>query len=187
MPSSRDPVIDPSLRSRQRFRARQWIDEGNHTKVTGIMTTAPAIVRHANPLVRWLLRAGAPMGPNILLTVRGRRTGTPRTAPVAIAEIEGRLFVIGAYGDVNWVRNLRAAGHGQIRSRDRDVHVTAHELDRAAASTFYREAMPAFVGRLPLLGRLFVRVLFAVAGPEILSDPVRAAEAHPVFELRPVP
>ena len=50
------------------------------------MTQAPALVRASNPLTRRLLRLGLPMGPNVLLTVRGRSSGLPRTAPVAVAE-----------------------------------------------------------------------------------------------------
>ena len=79
------------------------------------MTQAPAIVRASNPLTRGLLRLGVPMGPNVLLTVRGRTSGLPRSAPVAIAGLDGRRWIIAAYGDVQWVRNLRAAGEGDLR------------------------------------------------------------------------
>jgi len=151
------------------------------------MTQAPALVRYSNPLVRRLLRLGTPMGPNTLLTVRGRRSGAPRSAPVAIAAIQGRLFVIGAYGDVNWVRNLRAAGEAELRLQGEQVHVEARELDPAAGEAFFGTTLPAFVRGLPLLGRLFVRVLFGLAAPEILHDPARAAAIHPVFELRHTP
>jgi deazaflavin-dependent oxidoreductase (nitroreductase family) len=147
------------------------------------MTTAPAIVRAANPLTRRLLRLGLPMGPNVLLTVRGRSTGLPRTAPVAIAEIDGRRYVIGAYGEVHWVRNLRAAGQAEIRLRGRAVTVTAHELDRDAARRFFGDTLTSYVAGLPWFGRLFVRILFQVAAPEILNDPERAAATRPVFEL----
>lgn len=148
------------------------------------MTQAPALIRFSNPITRRLLRIGVPMGPNLLLTVRGRTTGRPRTAPVAVAEIDGRRWVIGAYGEVHWVRNLRAAGEAVIRSGDRTEHVTAVELDRDTARAFFRDRLPAYVATLPLLGRLFIRVLFRLAAPEVLSDPGRAAALHPVFELR---
>ncbi|TAL05614.1 MAG: deazaflavin-dependent nitroreductase, partial [Chloroflexota bacterium] len=41
------------------------------------MTQAPAFVRASNPLTRRMLRLGMPMGPNVLLTVRGRTSGLP--------------------------------------------------------------------------------------------------------------
>jgi deazaflavin-dependent oxidoreductase (nitroreductase family) len=147
-------------------------------------TRAPWLVRASNPLTNRLMRLGMPMGPNVPLTVRGRTSGLPRTAPVAVVEIGERRYVIGAYGDVQWVRNLRAAGEAQIKVRGREVHVTAHELDPAAAREFYAETLPAFVRTLPWFGRRFADVLFGAVAPEILHDPEKAAEKRPVFELR---
>lgn len=148
------------------------------------MTTAPAFVRASNPLSRRLLRLGTPMGPNVLLTVRGRTSGLPRSAAVAVVELDGRRWVIGAYGDVQWVRNLRAAGSAEIRVRGTNEPVVARELDSAEATDFYARILPTYVRRLPWFGRLFARILFAAAAPEVRSDPERAAITRPVFELR---
>jgi deazaflavin-dependent oxidoreductase (nitroreductase family) len=148
------------------------------------LTRAPALIRRSNPLTGALLRRGLPMGPNVLMTVRGRVSGEPRTAPVAVPEIDGRRYVIGAYGDVNWVRNLRAAGEADLRAHGRTEHVRAIELDRAAATAFFGETLPTFIKRLPWFGRGFARFLFGLVGPEVLGDPARAAETRPVFEIR---
>ena len=150
------------------------------------MTSAPTFVRASNPLSRRLLRLGLPAGPNVLLTVRGRSTGVPRTVPVAILELDGRRWIIGAYGDVQWVRNLRAAGEAEIRVRGHDEPVIARELDDAEATDFYARVLPTYVSRLPWFGRVFARILFAAAAPEVRSDPARAAVTRPVFELRSV-
>ena len=147
------------------------------------MSQAPALIRLSNPLARGLLRLGVPMGPNTLLTVRGRTSGEPRSAPVAIVEIGGRRWTMGAYGEVHWVRNLRAAGEGDIRLHGQDVHVQAHELSRTEAETFYGETLRGYIAKLPALGRAFARLLFSAAGPEVLDDPQQAARTHPVFEL----
>jgi deazaflavin-dependent oxidoreductase (nitroreductase family) len=144
---------------------------------------APRFVRGSNPLTRRLLRAGLPMGPNTLLTVRGRTSGEPRSAPVAVLHLKGRRYVIGAYGDVHWVRNLRAAGEGTIREHGQDVPVSALELGHDEAVEFYRVTLPGFVAALPRIGRGFARVLFSLAGPEVLDDPEKAATTRPVFEL----
>jgi deazaflavin-dependent oxidoreductase (nitroreductase family) len=148
------------------------------------MTQAPALVRYSNPLTRRLLRIGVPMGPNLLLTVRGRATGQPRTAPVAVVEVDGRRWIVGAYGEVQWVRNLRAAGEADIEVRGRREHVTAVALDRDEATAFFRDVLQPYVRSFPLLGRVFGRLLFGLIAPEILTDPARAAELRPVFELR---
>jgi len=144
----------------------------------------PAFIRWTNPISRRLLRLGFPMGPNILLTVRGRTSGEPRSAAVAVVELEGRRWVIGAYGDVNWVRNLRAAGEGAIRVHGHDVRVAARELDRAEATAFFGRTLPTYLASLPWLGRRFARLLFGVIGPEVMTDPERAAATRPVFEIR---
>ena len=148
---------------------------------------APLFVRGSNPLTRRLLSAGLPMGPNTLLTVRGRTSGVPRSAPVAILNVDGRRYVIGAYGDVQWVRNLRAAGEGTIREHGREVAVTARELEGAEAVEFFGVTLRGFVARLPWFGRAFARFLFGLVGREVLDDPERAARTRPVFELTLAP
>jgi deazaflavin-dependent oxidoreductase (nitroreductase family) len=149
------------------------------------MTQAPSLIRHSNPLATRLLRLGVPAGPNVLLTVPGRKSGMPRTVPVAVPEIGGRRYVMGAYGDVSWVRNLRAAGAGTIHQDGRDVRVRAIELEPARAEEFFR-ALPEYVASFPWYGRFFGRALFGILAPELLNDPARAARLHPVFELVPV-
>src|SRR5207245_10863998 len=99
---------------------------------------------------RRLMGAGVPMGPNALLTVRGRRTGTPRTTPVAVMEVKGRRWVIGTFGDVNWVRNLRAAGEGSLRIGPRQRPLRAVELTPAERADFFRNTLGPYVRRVPL-------------------------------------
>jgi deazaflavin-dependent oxidoreductase (nitroreductase family) len=147
------------------------------------MKRAPALVRLSNPLSRGLLRLGMPMGPNTLLTVRGRTSGEPRSAAVAIMEMEGKRWIIGAYGAVQWVQNLRAAGEADIQLKGKTIHVRTTELDHEAATIFFRETLPAYVAHFPRIARAFAKVLFGSVAPEILSDPARAAETRPVFEL----
>ncbi|MGI8929417.1 MAG: nitroreductase family deazaflavin-dependent oxidoreductase [Candidatus Limnocylindrales bacterium] len=125
------------------------------------------------------------MGPNVLLTVKGRTSGEPRSAPVAIVEIDGRRWIMGAYGEAHWVQNLRAAGEADLLTHGRTEHVRATELDRAAAVEFFRHTLPGFIGRLPWFGRAFGRALFSLVAREIVHDPERAALTRPVFELLP--
>jgi deazaflavin-dependent oxidoreductase (nitroreductase family) len=140
----------------------------------------PAFVRLVDPLVHGLLRLGVPMGPNTLITVRGRRSGEPRSAAVALVEIGDRRWVVSAYGETQWVRNLRAAGEGMIRVGGRDEPVDAMELTQAQAVEFFRDVLEPYVHAFPLpvrlVGRIFTRDIFA--------DPVGTAARRPVFELR---
>ncbi|HVR80455.1 MAG TPA: nitroreductase family deazaflavin-dependent oxidoreductase [Acidimicrobiia bacterium] len=143
-------------------------------------TEIPWFIRAINPLVQTLLEWGIPMGPNMLLTVRGRKSGQPRTAGVAVVEIEGRHWVIGSYGEVNWVRNLRAAGEGVMHRGRTSQRVVARELGKAEAAVFFRELLAPYVAALPWIGRRWVPA-------EILEDPDGTANAFPVFELRVQP
>jgi deazaflavin-dependent oxidoreductase (nitroreductase family) len=44
------------------------------------------------------------------LTVPGRRSGKPRSTPVAVLEYGGEHYLIVPRGNTHWARNLRAAG-----------------------------------------------------------------------------
>ena len=101
----------------------------------------PSLVPILNPMIRRLLRAGLPFGPNVLLTVRGRSSGTPHTFPVAVLEHDGRRFVQSPFGDVNWVRNLRAAGEAVLSRGDATEEVEAVELPPERAALIFRGAL----------------------------------------------
>src|SRR5579863_1972745 len=94
------------------------------------------LLRMLNPLARRMIAAGMPTGaPNVLLTVRGRRTGKPRTVPVGMVELDGRMFVQASYGESGWVQNLRVAGEATLAEHHHEVQVHPVELppDEAAA------------------------------------------------------
>ena len=116
--------------------------------------------RVVNPITRWL---GGPT-----LTVRGRRTGRPVRTPVPTLEVGGARYLVSGGGETHWVRNLRAAGQGELRNgRTRElfraVEVGGDEHDRVVAA--YREHMG-----------WRAREFFAA-----LPDPAD----HPVFRVEP--
>src|SRR5579871_4009525 len=103
---------------------------------------APTYVRVANVMTTNLLRAGFPLvGPGLivgkyrmyLFTVRGRKSGIPRTVPVAIMERDGKRYLGSPFGIVDWVRNLRAAGEAVLTRARRSETVSARELSPAEA------------------------------------------------------
>src|SRR2546428_7951252 len=69
----------------------------------------PFFVPLFNPIARRMLRGGVPLGPNALLTVRGRSSGVDRTTPVAVVAIGGPPRGVATIGDVKRARDLRAA------------------------------------------------------------------------------
>src|SRR4051794_25273407 len=92
-----------------------------------------------NAITRPLLAAGMPMASNGLLTVAGRRTGLPRTTPVAIIGVSGKSWVWAPWGDVQWVRNLRAAGRAKTTLRRREQVVRARELNLEERVAFFED------------------------------------------------
>jgi len=142
----------------------------------------PSLVGVFNPLAQKLLGIGVPLGPNALITVPGRQSGLPRTTPVALLELRGRRWVVGTFGETNWVRNLRAAGEATITVGKRRETVTATELSEQEGADFFAGVLGPYVRSLPL-GRW---MLGSVLGArEILDDPKVAAARRPVFELHP--
>lgn len=65
------------------------------------------------------------------LTVRGRKTGEPRTTPVNPLDFEGRTYLVAPRGTTQWVRNLRAAGEGELRLGRKTRRFTGEEVPEA--------------------------------------------------------
>ena len=151
------------------------------TDQSGPTAHVPLQVSLFSPILKLMLSAGIPLGPNALVTIRGRKSGEPRTAAVAIIEISGRRWVWAPWGEVHWVRNLRAAGRATIRKRHRSEDVTATELDQAQRVEFFRDIYGPYARSLPF-GATLVRIVDGVD----LNHPVDVAVYRRVFELRPV-
>ena len=147
---------------------------------TVMKSQAPSFVRVFNPIARRILHVGPLLGPNALITIRGRKSGLVRTTPIALVEIDGKRWVIGTFGEVNWVRNLRASGAATLSVGNRRDEVLASELTGEARTAFFRDIVGPYVRRIPMGS-----VLLAVLGArDILKDPAAAAAKRPVFELR---
>jgi deazaflavin-dependent oxidoreductase (nitroreductase family) len=64
-----------------------------------------------------------------VLTVPGRRTGVPVQVTLFPVAVDGTWYVLSQYGLIGWVRNLRAAGRGELRRKGRTETFTAIEVD----------------------------------------------------------
>ncbi len=144
---------------------------------------APMFVRTANVMTMTLLRAGLPIvGPFMffgkyrmyLLTVRGRKSGLPRTVPIAIWERNGKHYVGSVYGIVDWVRNLRAAGEAILTRGRRSETFNARELPQGEAALVLREDVKD--------GNPFARS-YGVTADSSLEEFERAVVTHPLFVL----
>jgi deazaflavin-dependent oxidoreductase (nitroreductase family) len=147
----------------------------------GSAAGVPWTVSLFSPILRFLLAAGVPMGFNGLITIRGRKSGLPRTTPVAVIAVSGRRWVWAPWGEVHWVRNLRAAGRATITVRGRKEEVTATELDPTQRVEFFRDILGPVARGIPF-GVWFIRIADGVD----LDHPLEAAEGRRVFELHRV-
>ena len=140
---------------------------------------APMFVRLGNVLTTTLLRAGFKLVglgnyPMYLLTVRGRKSGQPRTVSIAIIERNGKRYLGAPIGAVDWVRNLRAAGEAILTRGRRSETVNAIELPPREAALVLREEIKG--------GNPFARY-FGVTAESSLEEFEDATVRHPVFLL----
>ncbi len=141
----------------------------------------PLTVRLFGPILKFLLEARVPLGPNRLVVIRGRKSGVLRRTPIAVIRMEGRRFVWAPWGEVNWVRNLRAAGRATIIERKGRDEVVATELDAPQRVEFFRDILAPNARRIPF-GFMFVRLMDGVD----LNHPEDIALDRRVFELHPI-
>ena len=151
--------------------------------MTDRLMTAPPVPRWVqafSPILKRLLAAGLPLGPNALVTIRGRTSGEPRTTPLAVIDVDGRRWIWAPWGTAHWVRNLRAAGQATITVRGQAETVRAIELDPTQRVEFFRDVLGPMARSMPF-GVQFVRIVDQVD----IHDPVAAAQGRAVFKLLP--
>jgi F420H(2)-dependent quinone reductase len=141
--------------------------------------------------VRLILRRGLPAGPNVLLIVRGRVSGRPYPTPVAMWELGHRRFVQASFGEVGWVRNLRASGDAVIRrgrwsERVRAIEIPPEmggELMHDALAGFHRSRLVRSLVGPTLRPPVAILYQYRFRVDERLEDYVAEARRHPLFEL----
>lgn len=111
--------------------------------------------------------------PTLLLTVPGRRTGTPRTVVVAYFPHDGGYLVAassgGAKREPQWIRNLAATSRAQVRIGGTTSEVAARVPDRAERDALWSgvvlAAAPFFADYERRSGRVIRVALLTPVGP----------------------
>lgn len=114
-----------------------------------------------------------------LLTVAGRTSGLPRTTPVVPVQVDDDVWLVSPFGDVDWVRNLRANGELQLHRGDERRTYLARELDPV-------EAVPVLHTYLSMPSERFVRHHFDVSKRSTAAEIETEAPRHPTFALTPL-
>jgi deazaflavin-dependent oxidoreductase (nitroreductase family) len=122
----------------------------------------------------WFLRAiGNRLSPLnrdmvAVLSVRGRTSGRLRSTPIVVLEHGGERYLVTPYGNTEWVRNLRAAGGGQLKQHGRVEEFTATEVPVEQRPPIIDAYLKRY-GRMPTVARTFAQ----------LPDPAE----HPTFRI----
>jgi deazaflavin-dependent oxidoreductase (nitroreductase family) len=134
--------------------------------------------RLMNRVVTALTRLGVSVWGSRILHVRGRTSGAWRTTPVNLLTHEGRRYLVAPRGETQWVRNLRAAGGGELHVGRRVERFTAAELADEAKPPVLRAYLDRWGWEV---GRFFEGVNGSVDDAAL----TRIASEFPVFALGP--
>lgn len=88
---------------------------------------SPSAIR-MNSVIGWLARRGVSLLGSQELSVRGRKSGQLQRIPVNLHTYEGVQYLVSARGHSQWVRNMRAAGGGELRVGRRTRTFTGVEI-----------------------------------------------------------
>ena len=110
------------------------------------------------------------------LRVRGRTSGEWRKNPVNLLHHEGARYLVAPRGRTQWVRNLRAAGTGELRVGRRVEAFRGVEVADADKVDILRDYLRHW--------KMETGVFFDGVGPDATDDELAAiAPGHPVFRV----
>jgi len=129
-----------------------------------------------NRLIAWLTRRGISVWGSRELRVKGRTSGEWRTVPVNLLTFDDRRYLVAPRGETQWVRNLRAAGTGELRVGRRVEGFRGVEL----ADSDKPAVLRAYLRRWKMEVGVFFDGVSATSSDDELA---RIAPDHPVFRV----
>ncbi|GIF38132.1 nitroreductase family deazaflavin-dependent oxidoreductase [Actinoplanes xinjiangensis] len=81
-----------------------------------------------NSFAKWLTSRGISLMGSRVIAIRGRKSGEIRTTVVNLFDKDGERYLLSPRGHTQWVRNLRAAGEGELRLGRRTETFTPVEI-----------------------------------------------------------
>lgn len=115
-----------------------------------------------------------------LLYIRGRKSGQWRATLVNLLGYEGERYLVAPRGHTQWVRNLRAAGAGELR--------LGRRVEPFAATELADEDKPVLLRAYLKRWKFEVGGYFDGIGPDAPEQELRRiAPGYPVFRITRTP
>ena len=129
-----------------------------------------------NRAVAGLTRIGISVYGSRVLIVRGRTSGLPREVPVNLLTYDGHRYLVAPRGNTQWVRNMRAAGEGQLRLGRRTELFSATEVAEEEKVPILRQYLKKWAWE--------VGVFFDGVTAKATDDELRRiGPDHPIFRI----
>jgi len=129
-----------------------------------------------NRAVATVTKLGVSVWGSRVLRVRGRKSGEWRSNVVNLLTHDGARYLVSPRGQSQWVRNLRAAGTGELLVGRRVEKFSAVELADADKPAVLRDYLRRW--------KFEVGVFFDGVGPDASDEELlRIAPGYPVFRI----
>jgi deazaflavin-dependent oxidoreductase (nitroreductase family) len=156
----------------------QLMPDTTHRYVIPTSTSGRVLLRLSNSVMAGLARLGLSVKGSRVLWVRGRTSGEWRTTPVNPLRYQGDTYLVAPRGRTQWVRNMRAAGGGELHLGRKVERFTATELADADKPELLRAYLKAWKSE--------VGIFFDGVGPDASDEQLLAiAPGYPVFKVSP--
>ena len=139
---------------------------------TGYQITPIKIL--VNGLIKLFIRLGLASQDDYILTVKGRKTGKRYTIPVKLVQESDRRWLVAPYGEVNWVRNTRAAGQVTLAQKGKSETVAVEEVGPEESAPVLKQYLKQ---------ASIVQPYFDARPDSPLEAFAAEAHRHPVFRI----
>ena len=132
-----------------------------------------------NDTVGRLTRLGVSVYGSRVLYVKGRTSGEWRSTPVNPLRLaDGNRYLVAPRGNTQWVRNMRAAGAGELR--------IGRKVEPFTATEVADDAKPAILRAYLRKWKFEVGVFFDGVDAKAPEDKLREiAPGYPIFRIEP--
>ncbi len=130
--------------------------------------------RFGSALIAPLARLGLAGRRAHVLTVVGRKSGSPHSTPVLLVLDGDERWLVAPYGEREWVKNARAAGEVELTRARKTTRHRVEEVGAEAAAPVLRE----YLRKTPV-----VKPYFDATADAPLEAFAAEAASHPVFRV----